>query len=82
MAEDTPPAGTEIVREPLLSEPPAELIGIAGASGVMRASTGTVPTPDWTDTSRSTLTVAGIPVLEFATVLMLKNKWLLFTGME
>ncbi len=55
---------------------------MAGASGVIRASTGTVPTPDWTDTSRSKVTVAGIPVFELAAALIVKNRWLLFTGME
>ncbi len=55
---------------------------MAGASGVMRASTGTVPTPGWTEISRSTVTVAGVPAFASGTVLTLKNKWLLFTGME
>src|SRR5690242_2830637 len=43
------------------------------ATGLMRASTGTVPTPDCKKTSRSTVTIAGVPVDWLADMLKLKK---------
>src|SRR2546430_7368925 len=76
------PTGTETVSEPLVSDPPVGPIGMLGPTGVSRASIGTVPTPDCTEISRSTATVAGTLVDKFATVLTLKKRCELSTGIE
>src|SRR5689334_24269910 len=55
----TTPEGTVRLIFPAVNVPPAEPIAIGAASGVRRASTGTVPTPSCTNTSRSTVVVAG-----------------------
>src|SRR5579872_1133754 len=55
----TVPAGTVIVTLPAVRVPPADPMETGAASGVRRASTGTVPTPSCTNTSRSTVVLAG-----------------------
>src|ERR1041385_6735211 len=55
----TEPAGTVIVTLLEVSVPFPELMETGAASGVRRASTGTVPTPCSTKTSRSTVVVVG-----------------------
>src|SRR6267378_7736347 len=82
VAEETAPGATETVIEPFLSEPPAELIGMAAAICVMRASTGTVPTPACRKTSRSTETIAGAPVVVLAVELMLRKRCALLEAIE
>src|SRR5947209_11131620 len=55
----TVPAGMLMLRFVAVKVPPADPIETGLASGVRRASTGTVPTPSCTKTSRSTVVVAG-----------------------
>src|SRR5947209_20313621 len=56
----TVPAGIERATLPDLTVPPAEPTGTGAARGVTRASTGTVPTPSCTNTSRSTVVLPGL----------------------
>src|SRR5579864_379047 len=55
----TAPEGTVMLTLPTVKVPPADPIATGAESGVKRASTGTVPTPSCTNTSRSTVVVAG-----------------------
>src|SRR5262245_48261649 len=80
--ELTTPGRRETVMEPLTSEPPLGPIGMAGESGVRRASRGKVPTPLCTKISRSTVVVGEIPALVLPGEKILKKRWELFAGIE